>query len=341
MAARFFELNMQPLPERIELQVETLLGSRCRELGLVAVSGGADSIALLHLLADRLPQTPLAVVHLNHQLRGAESDGDQAFVEALAERLDLLCYVESAPLGELARESKENLEDLARQHRYSFFQRVAERVGATWVATGHTADDQAETVLHRLIRGAGVQGLRGIAVRRKLESGLLLIRPLLSTTRGEIVQYLESLSQEHREDSSNQEIRFTRNRIRKELLPLLKQFNPQMVNVLTRLAEECEERFNETESSAQALLHQSRLPDAGAICILDASNLMDRSESQIREMLRYLWRLQNWPRGKLTRDHWKTMAKIARGEGTAIDLPDGLRLQRRGQIVQVGPIGSA
>src|SRR5207237_1638397 len=120
--------------------------------------------------------------------------------------------------------------------RYRWLAETAREVGARWVATGHTADDQAETVLHRLLRGTGLQGLRGIAARRDLEPGVGVVRPLLQTTRGEVIAYLDGLGHPYRVDATNSDLSYTRNRIRAELLPLLAaRYNPAVVRVLARL----------------------------------------------------------------------------------------------------------
>ncbi len=134
------------------------------EPGVVAVSGGADSVALLRALHAANPPGGLVVAHLNHQLRGAESDGDEAFVRDLADRLRKSFHVETLTIQALGG----NLEATARAVRYDWLARVAADTGAGWIATGHTADDQAETVLHRLVRGTGLTGLRGIAGRRSV-----------------------------------------------------------------------------------------------------------------------------------------------------------------------------
>src|SRR5690606_24443286 len=126
----------------------------------------------------------------------------------------------------------ENLEQVAREERYAWLARVAAEEGAGWVATGHTADDQAETVLHRLLRGTGLRGLRGIAARRELRPGIWLLRPLLHLGRADVLAYLGALGQDYRRDSSNLDPRFTRNRIRSELLPLLRTFNPDVTRAL-------------------------------------------------------------------------------------------------------------
>ncbi len=194
---------------------------------LVGVSGGADSVALLDALV-KLGWQP-HVCHLNHQLRGADSDADAEFVRQLAGRYDLPCTIESRKV--------EPNEDAARQARLEFFTAVAQRTGIVKLALAHTADDQVETFLLRLLRGAGVPGLVGIWPERQL-GPLRVIRPLLGVRRGEILEYLAAEKLSYRQDATNADTRFTRNRIRHELLPLLeREFNPGIRDVLSRTAE--------------------------------------------------------------------------------------------------------
>ena len=151
-----------------------------REPGVVAVSGGPDSVALLRILLElhkSASMGALTVAHLNHQLRGKDSDADEDFVRCLATNLGLPFRSQRTNVAELARARGENLESIGRQTRYDWLTDIARREGACWVATGHTADDQAETVLHRLVRGTGLQGLGGIPPSRELAAGIELIRP--------------------------------------------------------------------------------------------------------------------------------------------------------------------
>jgi tRNA(Ile)-lysidine synthase len=302
--------------------------------GVVAVSGGADSVALLRILAAWMQ--PLVVAHLNHRLRGDDSDADEKFVRALAESLGLACRSIAIDVAEAARESRDNLEETARQRRYEFLASVANETGAAWVATGHTADDQAETVLHRLVRGAGIQGLRGIARERELCPSILLIRPLLDVTRGDVVAYLREIDQTWREDLSNRDPAFTRNRIRHELLPLLRTFNPAIVDVLGRLAEQAGEIHGDVELGAAALLQQAELPAAGPLKIFRADHLESASRHRVRAMFRILWDREGWPFDDMTFEHWKRVVAVALGEETASDLPGGVSARRKGGVVQVG-----
>jgi tRNA(Ile)-lysidine synthase len=301
---------------------------RGRKPGVVAVSGGADSVALLRALQTLYPGA-LTVAHINHQLRGAESDGDEAFVRELAGKLDLSFNAKTVDVAAVA--AGENLEATARHVRYEFFAELASTVGASWIATGHTADDQAETVLHRLIRGTGLRGLRGIA--RQQAS---VVRPLLTVTRSEVLEYLASLDQPFREDSSNADPRFTRNRLRRELLPLLKTFNPAIVSALGQIASQAGEAFEVLESEAALWAAEVELPRAGDRLILDAAKLAAAHPHRVRELLRLLWQRENWPVTDMTADHWSRLVAVAHGKLTAADFPEGISARRVGKVVQIG-----
>ncbi len=331
------------------------------ELGVVAVSGGADSVALLRALAECGGR--VIVGHVNHQLRGDESDGDEAFVVELAGRLNVPVHTHRVNVAALGG----NIEATARRVRYEWLTALASAVGAGWIATGHTADDQAETVLHRLIRGTGVQGLRGIAVGRNLpppppslrgkgESaptpppssqegggrggvGFHLLRPLLAIPRTDLLAYLQSVAQHYRTDSTNADTAFTRNRIRAELLPLLRTFNPGIVDVLNRLSVQAEELFAEQEAETAKLLRTVELPRAGGMLILDAEQLTALGEAKTRNVLRMLWDRERWPVNAMTFDHWRRAAKISAGEHSAADFPDGVHVRRVGKVVQLARRG--
>jgi tRNA(Ile)-lysidine synthase len=302
--------------------------------GIVAVSGGADSVALLHCLAAWV--RPLVVAHLNHRLRGTDSDADEQFVRELALSLDLQYRTISIDVKEAAALRGANLEDTARQVRYEWLTQIACETGSGWIATGHTADDQAETVLHRLIRGAGIQGLRGIAPTRELAPHVFLVRPLLEVSRSEVVAYLEALGQPWREDASNRDPAFTRNRIRHELLPLLKTFNPSMVDMLGRLAAQAGEIHAEQELDARHLLSEAELPRAGNLCVISVEPLQTLPRHRVRGMLRLLWEREGWPLRDMTFEHWKRLVGVALGDETAVDLPGGISARRKGSVLQVG-----
>jgi tRNA(Ile)-lysidine synthase len=203
---------------------------------MAAVSGGSDSVALLfvlHELAAMGAVTLCGLAHLDHRIRGVESVEDAGFCRALAGRLDLRSVIGQADVPALAASSGLSLEVAAREARHGFLREAAATLGAERIALAHTRDDQAETLLLRLVRGAGPSGLGGMAPRRDR-----LIRPLLETSRVELRAFLEQRGESWREDSSNEDRANPRNRIRHELLPLLRaHFNPRVDAALARTAD--------------------------------------------------------------------------------------------------------
>lgn len=222
----------------------------------VAVSGGADSVVLLHILKHLAPRfaTELTVLHANHELRGEESERDAEFVSQLASALGLPIYIERVPPG-----SSGNLEENARNLRREFFARARIQLALTAVALGHTRSDQAETVLFRFLRGAGTAGLSGM----RFVSPDNLIRPLLATSRGEVRAWARQEGLEWREDSSNNNVGFVRNRLRQETIPQLEaMYNPNLEAVLAGMAEVAQDEENfwkaETEKALQSLARPTR-----------------------------------------------------------------------------------
>lgn len=312
---------------------------------VVAVSGGPDSVALLRaLLAVRSSATRLVVAHLNHRLRGSESDADEEFVHQLHESLlavhsHLALRCEASDVAAMAQARGDNLESTARQVRYHWLAPVAVETGCRFVATGHTADDQAETVLHRLLRGTGLTGLRGIAARRPLTEHVEVIRPLLHVSRAEVLAYLDELKQPYRLDSSNENLDLTRNRIRHELLPLLaRDYNPAIARLLTQLAEQADEAVRIVAGAAQQLLTAAELPRAGPLLIFDRQRLMQAPRHLVREALRLAWLREDWPQAAMNFAAWERLAELVYTAQPALDLPGGLQARCRGRVVQVGPM---
>jgi tRNA(Ile)-lysidine synthase len=316
-----------------------------REKGVVAVSGGPDSVALACLLArlqDEGKTGPLVFAHLNHLLRGAESDADEAFVHELSNRLatqgtTLTFRSQRMDVAGLAHKRGDNLESCARQSRYDWFAQVAQEEGARWVATGHTADDQAETVLLRVVRGTGLHGLAGIPARRELIPGIDVIRPLLHSTRADVLAFLDATGQPFRIDSSNANLGFTRNRIRMELLPeMARNYNPAIVPLLCRLAEQAGEVQKLLETAAAELLREAELPRAGTLIILDHARLAAAPRHLSREVFRLVWHREHWPVGAMGFDEWERLASLVDGQEHVIDMPDGMRVKRQGRVIQLG-----
>ena len=220
----------------------------------VAVSGGPDSVALLRVLLElraELGIVVLAVLHFNHKLRGQESEADEGFVRALAEKHGLESLRAEGDTAAAAESGGKGVEAAARTLRYEFFADVLRSGKMDCIATGHTLDDQAETVLMRVLRGAGMRGLASIRPMVRVGERHI-VRPLLGVRRSDVVEYLREAKQDFREDASNRDPKFLRNRVRHELLPLLERgYNPQIAEALAQMAEiaRAEEQHSEREVS--------------------------------------------------------------------------------------------
>jgi tRNA(Ile)-lysidine synthase len=315
---------------------------------IVAVSGGADSVALLLSLdelirAGRFNIEPV-VAHLDHGLRDAESALDAVWVAELSERLGYRVVMARAAVKERARLSSDNLEQAARRARYEFLARAASSEGARVVLTAHTMDDQAETVLLRLMRGSGSEGLGGIEPVRSLniESRVLLARPLLGwARRADTVGYCEKSAVSFRVDEMNRDERFARVRVREHLIPQMQTFNPRVVEALARTAELLREDAAALRESAERLLDEASAEEeeeGGATT--DASPLrvdvlLNAPRALRRRALR-LWIARG--RGDLRRlelVHILAVEKLLAGErgGRVIELPGGAAVTRkRGKI---------
>ncbi|MEO6060608.1 MAG: tRNA lysidine(34) synthetase TilS [Thermoflexales bacterium] len=227
---------------------------------IVAVSGGADSIALLDILARHDDRLSLVVAHFNHQLRGAASDEDAAFVQAAATARAMPFRLGSLDVAAAAAHTRQSVEVAAREARYAFLAQTALSESAAWIATAHHADDQAETVLLRLLRGTGTLGLRGIALLSPMPGrpSLRLWRPLLLAPRAEIVAYCAGRGLLFCVDASNRDTRVLRNRVRLELIPYLETYNPGIRKVLARMADNAAADAEIIEAAARAALDSMR-----------------------------------------------------------------------------------
>ncbi len=224
------------MPKPITLPLEEQQLRPGLRLG-VAVSGGADSVALLRALLARVEALGLilSVVHVHHGIRGKEADRDRDFVQSLAAQHALPFHFRQVDVPARVHQDRESLEEAARHLRYAFFHDLLQNGQLDAIATAHTLDDQAETVLQKLLRGAWTEGLGGISPVVKGAQGSIL-RPLLQTTRSEVEAYLNELGQPWREDATNQDTAHTRNRVRHELLPVLRTYNPRISSQLSRVA---------------------------------------------------------------------------------------------------------
>lgn len=206
---------------------------------VVAVSGGADSVCQLHILANLQKELKLKlhITHLNHQLRGADSDADAEYVGELARKLSIPATIEKRDVKGYQKEQRLSLEEAAREVRYRFLAEVAESIGSERAAAGHTKDDHIETILMHLIRGSGTRGMRGlqpVTLWQSGESRLTIIRPLLEISHQETEGYCRQHKLTPRLDASNLSLSPLRNRVRQQLIPLLESYNPAIAEALLR-----------------------------------------------------------------------------------------------------------
>jgi tRNA(Ile)-lysidine synthase len=307
---------------------------------LVALSGGPDSVALaavLHELAAAGAFTLVGLAHFNHQLRPT-AGRDEAFCREFAARLGLPLVVESADIRAVAARRHSSIEDAARDARYAFLDRAAARLGADRVAVGHTRDDQAETFLLRLLRGAGPRGLAGIYPRARL-----VIRPFIDTTREEVLAYLASRGLAFCDDETNRDLSYPRNRIRHELLPYLRQhFSPAVVSVLAREAAIARDDAAWLEAAAaEAESRCVRVAGETAEVALDTRALAAEPPALARRIVRRaLARVA--PARFLSFEHVEAVLELAGPDPPAggLDLP-GQRAERVGDWVVLRPKGTA
>ena len=296
---------------------------------LIAVSGGADSVALLravHLLRGNTANGKIVVAHYDHQVR-ADSADDATFVQDLAQQLQLECVVGQA--GDVACGGL-GLEAAMRDARYKFLCATAESVGARYVATGHTQDDQVETALHNALRGTGLRGLAGIPVSRPLNDAVSLIRPMLTIPRIEIESYLGELNQSYRVDDSNRDPGFTRNRIRHELLPLLEaEYYPGVRKSLLSLTQLAAGAQGVLDSLANALLEncviqRTRETSTVNLQLFNAADEFVRGQALIQ-----LWTENDWPRQDMSRSIWSKIVATAESDPDheIINLPGNVRAE--------------
>ena len=319
----------------------------------VAVSGGADSVALLLLLLELRTRLGivLSVVHFNHKLRGAASDADETFVARLAREHGLVFHVERRNVAAQAKRNKANLEDTARRARYGFFAKLVEHGHLTRVAVAHTTDDQAETVLAHILRGTGLTGLGGIHPVAEH-----IVRPLIELRRAELRAFLRSRKQTWREDATNRDTARMRARIRKQLLPVLeKRFQPAVVEHLANLAELAreDEVFLNLLTSERAAAIFEREADTARVSVkellasgppkernADGAEGTQKKNEDTRALSKRLIRfiVKEWkPRaGQLNAEHVQAVLELAEQgkNGKSVELPGGLEVRReRGTLV--------
>ena len=300
---------------------------------LVAVSGGADSVCLLHLLAQQQAALgiKLNIAHLNHKLRGAESDEDAWYVVDLGHKLGIPVIMDTRDVTAYRDRRHCSVEEAAREVRYGFLAEAASRVGANCVAVGHTRDDQVETVLMHLLRGTGIAGLRGLQPKSVLLAGLdksplTVVRPLIEVFRYETVDYCRRHNLEPRSDSSNASIAFLRNRVRLELLPTLREYNPKFDAALLRLSEIAAVELAYLDGQAARLWPKVARVETGAV-YLDKARMLRLSPVLQRHLLRWAAEQLLGNLRDIEADHIETMMNfLSMPAGKSLHLPHGLRL---------------
>ena len=319
------------------------------ETVLVAVSGGADSVALL-LALDELGKAgklkiKIAVAHLDHKLRGRASKADALWVAKFSKQLRHEVYGASIDVRKRTAGKADNLEQAARRIRYRFLAETAKRCGAGLIVTGHTMDDQAETVLLNLLRGSGADGLGGIEPVRPLFEGkdTLLARPLVSWARRQDTEtFCRARAVEFRQDEMNLDERFARVRVRRRLLPLMEGFNPRVVQGLTRTAELLREDSMALDAAAARLLElasessrTARNGQASAGTLrLDLLVMADPALRR-RALRQWLGRCRGNLR-RLERVHILAVENLVLGDqgGRAIELPGGSKVSRKSGLIR-------
>ncbi len=303
---------------------------------LIAVSGGADSVALLRAmvnLADR--REWIHVAHFNHQWRGQESDGDEQFVSELCRQLCVsLVRVRANDLTETVAP---RTEQAARDARYFFLTKTAYTLGARYVVTAHTASDRVETMLHNLCRGTGLNGVASPTRFRGLDQDLVLARPLLSCTRSQVIHYLTEIAQEYRTDSSNLNTTYKRNFIRHKLLPLMSsEYGDQLQQHLHDFSEIAEEATQALRYYAEHWLDTFGAKGTpGRELIFPIAALQSTPWPVVQLALESRWKQNQWSLQPMTRRHWLQIRglalsnEISKKWQASMNLPGGLRLSTK------------
>lgn len=302
-----------------------------------AVSGGADSVAMLHGLV-RVSEIHdcgwrLVVAHLDHQLRPTSAD-DAEFVGRLADELKVPFVQESLDVRGAAETTGQSIETAARELRYSFLRRVAESQSASIVSVAHHADDQAETVLHRILRGAGLAGLGGMPKQRALGDGVTLVRPMLGFWKRDVVAYCEAAGLAFREDATNHDPEAaTRNRIRHVLIPLIEgAINPQVGKALVQLAEQAARAQEVIRSEAADALEDCATRSIEGEWALDVTSLSNLPRAVRTEVLRLAIERSGAAMQSIGFERIEAAADLIDGDGKSrrVEMAGGVTIERRG-----------
>jgi tRNA(Ile)-lysidine synthase len=302
---------------------------------VLAVSGGPDSVFLLEAISalkNKSGIKKISVCNLDHGLRGDESTGDSLFVKDLARSRGLEFIHKKIDLNRTKLKSI-STEEAAREARYRFFRESAEHIGANVIATGHTIDDQAETVLMRIVKGASLKGLVGISPARE-DGDFRIIRPLIEIEKQEIVKYLDGRGIPYRIDSTNREPIYFRNVVRKDVIPFLERYNPRLKRAMFNLAEHLREDFEFISDEKKKAASSIRSSGKGEL-VIRLKDIAVQPKAIQKEIMRDALGKIGGEVKKLSFRHWKELeAVIRRGrKGCAVHLPGGIRVARTGDSI--------
>jgi tRNA(Ile)-lysidine synthase len=306
---------------------------------LVAVSGGADSVALLRALM-RLSheyKLKLTTAHLNHGLRGIEADEDERFVSTLCAGIGMECLCKTIDVGALKIGKGQSTEEVGREERYRFLDEAAKHCGATKIATGHHREDQAETLLMNLLRGSGLEGLKGILPVR----GGRIIRPLLHVAKADILTFLKREGLSYREDSSNLSPLFLRNRIRHDLIPVLTAYNPGIVEGLSRTADIIRREDDCLQSAVCDLLHREGIIPGEAQNIIPLPLFMGLHEALKGRLIKSLLEAASSSGRGIACRHIEAVLNLARAtvrNRASLDLPGLIRVEKKEGSLRISKV---
>jgi len=297
------------------------------DLVLLGVSGGPDSVALTHVMNKLREELGLSlhIAHLNHMFRGREAEEDAVFVKNLARKMGISCTVEKIDVPKIAAKEHLSPEEAARKVRYEFLSRVAGTIGAHKIAVGHNADDRAETVLLHLIRGTGPEGLEGIKPKYKS-----IVRPLLEVRRSEIEKYCFDNGLEFRIDSTNRELIYMRNKVRHHLIPILKEYNSNIVEVLNRTAEIIRSENEYMEGEGRRAYESTVFLEDYDKIELGIEIFLNLHAAIQRRLLRYCYMVLTGKEEGLEFQHIERTRRFisAGAPGKKLELPEGIVVER-------------
>lgn len=321
-------MNMQDIEYKTTafIKQNDLLSANCNVL--LAVSGGADSVALLYILNKIIPNA-IHIGHVNHQLRGSDSLKDQEFVKSLAKKLNLPVTIESVDVKAYAKENKLSTETAARKLRIDALSRIADKNNCRYIVTAHHKNDNAETVIHRILRGTGFKGLAGIRPKTTI-NGKTFIRPLLCLSRGQIEEYLKSRNIPWQTDHTNIDCRFTRNRIRHKLLPYLEETTPKIVELVSSLSQHSAILTGNIETCARAAVQTCLVSKDDAQITFDVDKFLNQPQPVQVELVQTALTQLACGLQKLTSEHYQKIINFVKSSqsGKTLAIPGKMRITK-------------